>query len=264
MGEAEIRDPQMPVGVDDQVRGLDVAVDDAQLVGVFQGLSRLDAQASNRSEKAGRVGRSPGRNVRLRAAVSRGSRRVYRGAGKLTAASRLAAGGLRLRFREVRCDGVARLLRVLFSHRLTAGACPDTHPRFLDQRGKGPALDVLHRIIVHAPFASDRVDVHDIRVFEGCSGLGFVLEPLQLSRVQDGGKRQHFEGHASLERNLLGFAHHAHPAAADLAEDEPEIPRPAAAPAAGKARETTTPLTGLIGTIGRTDLRGPALIGGLL
>ena len=50
-------------------------------------------------------------------------------------------------------------------------------------------------------------------------GVGFVLEALQLPRVEHGGERQHLERDAAAERNLLGLVDDAHAAAADLAED---------------------------------------------
>jgi hypothetical protein len=45
VGQAEIRDPQVARGVHEQVRRLDVAVDDALPVGVLQRFRRLGAEA---------------------------------------------------------------------------------------------------------------------------------------------------------------------------------------------------------------------------
>src|SRR5207248_6225045 len=49
--------------------------------------------------------------------------------------------------------------------------------------------------------------------------LRLVLEALELLRVQRRRERQHFEGDAPAERQLLGLVNDAHAAAADLAAD---------------------------------------------
>ena len=51
IGQPEVGDPEVPAGIDHQVRRLDVAVDDAHLVGMFQGLGRLDAPLGHRAEE---------------------------------------------------------------------------------------------------------------------------------------------------------------------------------------------------------------------
>ena len=43
LGQAEIGDPDLALGIEQEVGGLDVAVENALLVGVFQGLGDLDA-----------------------------------------------------------------------------------------------------------------------------------------------------------------------------------------------------------------------------
>ena len=50
-------------------------------------------------------------------------------------------------------------------------------------------------------------------------GAGFVFEAGQLLLVEHGGERQHLQGDAAAEGDLLGFVDDAHAAAADLAED---------------------------------------------
>ena len=61
-GQAEVGDPEVARAVDQQVAGLDVAVQDAQRVGVLQGLGRLHGQP-------GRLARRTGHDVR-RAAIA--------------------------------------------------------------------------------------------------------------------------------------------------------------------------------------------------
>jgi hypothetical protein len=80
-------------------------------------------------------------------------------------------------------------------------------------------LDVLHGVEVHAALAADCEDWHDVAVVQMGSGLCFVLEALQLARIERRCEGQHLERDAAIERDLFRFVDHAHPAAAELAED---------------------------------------------
>ena len=84
--------------------------------------------------------------------------------------------------------------------------------------GQGPALDELHGVEVDAALAADGEDRDDVRVVQLRRGLGLVLEPLQLARVERGREGQHLQGHAAAQRDLLGLVDDAHAAAADLAD----------------------------------------------
>ena len=55
LGQAEVGDPEAAAGVEQQVGRLDVAVDDAERVGVVQGLGRLDAQLGHGAEEGPRA-----------------------------------------------------------------------------------------------------------------------------------------------------------------------------------------------------------------
>jgi hypothetical protein len=67
--QAEVGDPELPAGVEHEVRGLDIPVDHARLVGVFQRLGRLQAQLSRGAEQGrsllGRLGRNRGERLTL-------------------------------------------------------------------------------------------------------------------------------------------------------------------------------------------------------
>jgi hypothetical protein len=70
---------------------------------------------------------------------------------------------------------------------------------------------------VDAALAADVVERHDVGVVQAGRSLRFVLEALQLPGIECRGERQHFQRHPPAERNLLGFVHHSHAPAADLA-----------------------------------------------
>ena len=87
----------------------------------------------------------------------------------------------------------------------------------LQDFGEALAVDESHRKIVHSSLAADRIDRHDVRMFQRRRGPGLVLEPLQLLFVEHAGKGQHFERHRAAQRNLLGLIDDPHAAAADFA-----------------------------------------------
>jgi hypothetical protein len=91
-----------------------------------------------------------------------------------------------------------------------------------DQGGDCLALDVLHGVEVHALFAPDPKDRHDVGVVELAGRLCLIAEALQLPRIQRGGERQDLEGDPALERQLLRLEDDPHAAPADLA-DQAEI-----------------------------------------
>ena len=86
-----------------------------------------------------------------------------------------------------------------------------------DHVGQRLTVDELHGVEVDRPFTADRVNRDDILVVQVGRRLGLVLEALQLLGVQGGRERQHLEGDAAVERDLLRFIDDAHAAAADFA-----------------------------------------------
>ena len=91
--------------------------------------------------------------------------------------------------------------------------------QLLDDLREGLPLDELHRVVVDAALAADRVDVDDAGMLQRRGGLGLILEPLEMPRVENRRKGQHLQSHPAAERNLLGLIHHAHAAAPNLAQD---------------------------------------------
>ena len=75
LGQPEVGDQQMPLGVDEQVRRLDVSVDHAHLVGMLEGFSRLRPPVGHGAEEPRRLTRSIRRYVGLRFAFGLGGRR---------------------------------------------------------------------------------------------------------------------------------------------------------------------------------------------
>ena len=89
----------------------------------------------------------------------------------------------------------------------------------VEDRRQAAALDKLHGVVVNALVAADAEDRHDVRVVQLRGGLGLDLEPLPLLGVDRRGERQHLQGNAPAQRDLLGLVDDAHAPPADLAED---------------------------------------------
>ena len=186
----------MTAFVHDQVGGLHVAVDDVELVGVFQGVGRLGRQGRGGTVKEGRAAGGDRRQL--------GRRRLDGGRD----GGRLGRQTFRPRRRK---DGVGAG-RVVFRPRLT-------RLQLADQVGEVAALDQLHGVVMGAALAADGEDRHDVGVVQLRRRLGLVLETLQLAGVQCRRERQHLEGDATAQRQLHRLVDDAHAAAADLADD---------------------------------------------
>ena len=65
-------------------------------------------------------------------------------------------------------------------------------PHSFNHRRQRLALDQPHGVEVNAALATYAVDVDDVRVSELRGGDGFVLEALQMPRVEHGGEGKDF------------------------------------------------------------------------
>ena len=200
-GQSEVGDPQFALGIQQKVGRLDVAVDDAVLVGGVQRLGRLDAKP-HRSAAVFlpffRLGREEG-NARGGAIADLGRfghLAVQRGLDRVDGVGGRGAGGGPPRPTQLRQRPIERL-----------------------------AVDELHGVEMDAPLHADRIHGNDMGVVQLCRGLRFVLEAGDPARVQHRREGEHFQGDAPVQRDLVGLVHHAHAAPADLA-DEAEIAQP--------------------------------------
>jgi hypothetical protein len=91
--------------------------------------------------------------------------------------------------------------------------------RFGQNVGEAPPRDILHGVIVHAPFAADGEDRHDVRMVEPGDRLGLAAKAVHGVFVDDGPEPQHFQGDVTVKRGLLGLVNHTHAATAKLAND---------------------------------------------
>ena len=88
-----------------------------------------------------------------------------------------------------------------------------------DQRGEALPLDELHRVIVDAALAADRMHRHDLLVLHVRSRQRLGLESLEAARVDGRGERQDLQRDPPPERDLLGLVDDPHPAPAHLAQE---------------------------------------------
>ena len=195
--QPEVGDQETPLGVDQQVRRLDVAVDHAQLMGMLQGLGRLDAPTSHGSEKprgmrhrfcgnmglrfpmgAGRFGLADHTNTTRKRGFLDGRPSLALRAGVRRRASVLPLGldgtvrpGVRVtawlcrRSVHKAQDQAARQLR----HFGPLGRLVLRHqaghlPHLADHLSERLPFDVLHRVVMHAALTADRVDLYDAGV----------------------------------------------------------------------------------------------------
>ena len=88
-----------------------------------------------------------------------------------------------------------------------------------DQRGEALPVDELHRVVVDAALAADRVHRHDPLVLHVGRRQGLGLEALEAAGVDGRGERQDLERDPPPQRDLLGLVDDPHPAPAHLAQE---------------------------------------------
>ena len=179
-GQPEIGDPDFPAWIDHQIRRFDVAMNDTQIMGMFQRQGGFDAQIGNRLEVAAIVYRSfagkpcnrsnlgircrrsdshPGTPIDgFRIALYRDCRvkPVRRGFGVNETPGRQALCYL--------CSGVAvPMLGICFAICILHHRCSDLDLlQLFNHLRKAESIDELHGVIMHTPFVPDRIDRHNI------------------------------------------------------------------------------------------------------
>ena len=186
--EAEVDELHPAPRVDQDVRGLHVAVQDSHLVRGVQRSRGVDEDP----EIPLHVGVGNGR-----LSARRGVHRLRRERGPEH--HRLIAVRHQLG-RVVRVDAVGTL--PVRQHALERGT-----------------VDVLHRDEVVSVGLAERVDLDDVRMSEPGRGGRLATEALDRLRVAPADAEEHLQRHAAIERDLVGFVDDAHPAASDLADD---------------------------------------------
>jgi hypothetical protein len=207
----EIGDPHGALAIEQQIGRLDVAVQDAELVRVRQGLRGLYADAGHAAVVFGR--RSAGEG-----ALVAGRPSVRSSAGLVS----LFVGGEIRRGKLAGDQAVGHTAGELAPRRVRGGhgrPAPAEVPYFAENLVQSLAIDVLHRIVIESILLADAKDLDDVGVMELGRRLGLAQEAFLERRLQQAGEREHFEGHTPAERLLHGLVHHAHAAAANLAQN---------------------------------------------
>ena len=210
-GQSEVGDPEVAARIDQQVRGLDVAVDHAEVVSMIERKGGLEAEARRRAPIAA-VGcdRADGAVVRERFGAFSGAVAEVRRPGRRTS-------------KRDGCRFVLALVVAIAAVKQFAG--PNGLPKAADDVREGSSVDELHRVVMEPVIEPGAENGHDVLVVQQRGGLGLELEPLPLARVERGSRGQDLERNAPAQRKLLGLINHAHPTAADLTED-PEFTEP--------------------------------------
>ena len=211
-GKAKISHPQIAMPIEQQVGGLDVAVDHAHLVGLLQRTSRLGPQfryPAMTVADASRLITADGKRYFPGGMGSTGQQGGNRGDCRLGGGICEGLGG---------ADGGSHRSGPAFVCLGSFGA------QGFDQHGQALALDELHGIEMHAALHAHRKNGHDVVMAQVGSGQRLVTESFQLPMVQGGSERQHLQRHAAAQGHLFGLVHHSHATAAHLAQ-QPEIPQ---------------------------------------
>ena len=182
-GQSEVQQLDPPVAAQHEIRRFDIPMDHALLVRIV--------------ERIGRVGHPPGNGVEVlavRAALTHTGRRK----------PERRARGVR-----GRADAGAKRQRRI--------ARPD--PRHAAEIGddlvQPPTLDKLHGIVAGAAFLALGIDGDNIGVVELARRLGFPAKSHDRRSRQPESRRQYFERHRAVQRDLPGLIDDAHAARTD-------------------------------------------------
>ena len=221
LGQAEIGDPDVAQGVEDQVRRLDVAVEDVPGVRVGEGAGHLRADPCDLpvvsilgvlGEGRGRCGFPAARRARLSSVIRGGGRKGVIGTG--------GRGGLLIATREERTGhrqrpfaggaDPAALIRVV---------TPPEPSDVLDDAVETLPGDVPHRVVEHAVVLAVVEDADDVGVVELGRDAGLDVEPAEVGVTAPEVRVHDLEGDRGPERLALGLVDHPHAAATDESED---------------------------------------------
>ena len=84
---------------------------------------------------------------------------------------------------------------------------------------QGLAIEELHGDERLAFPLTDFIDRADVRMTQSRGGLRFVLETGERLRITGEFLRKKFQGHKTVEANVLGLIDHTHPTTSELLDD---------------------------------------------
>ena len=183
-GQSEVGDPEVVAVIDQEIRWLDVTMNDANLMGMFEGKSRLKAKLRDHLAMPPVVQRRSGSPD-------------CGGMDGLTISIRCGIPGFGLVDRTCR--------------RCRAKASNDISHR--------TAFNVLHGVVMDPLVAPYAKNGHDVLVVQQGRGLGLDLKALALAPIERRGRWQYLERDATAEWEVIRLVYNTHPAASDLADD---------------------------------------------
>ena len=224
LGEAEVGDPDRPREIEQQVGGLHVAVQNAEVVGMFQSQGHVDDQTDNlipegpmlASERRSHVHRGQvdqharwprSRTAILQLHLHQRRRKLGRIIGPIGEGRGVSqtTGSVRVRVRfglqyllhrpdqcqRPRCaEGCARRIRTPVSRGLA--------PR-PNQPIEWHSFNKLHRVKLQPMVLADAIDRHDVRVVQTRGDLGLAAEAGLLACRHPQLRAEDFQSHAAVQ-----------------------------------------------------------------
>ncbi len=200
LGQPEVRDPNRPLVVQQEIGRLDVAMEHTVAVGIGQRFGHLQPQLGH-APVIPPLRVAPRQGCRLRLARRRSlDRWLDRGREP---SRQQALRDARRRSRQRRdLPGPAKTLQVV------------------QDAVESLTLDKLHGVKRDAVALADAEDRNDVGVVQTGPGPCLATKPLAEGRVEQRGGRQHLEGNVPAQGHLLGLVDHPHAAAAQFANQE--------------------------------------------